>query len=83
MRKPCKTDTIAPHFHVLTRDIPFIPQGTLSTSPWSHLVLNITLRLIQPEKLGVSTNRCGINRQHLLIGKAQQVMRTTSLGAGA
>ncbi len=38
---PCKMDTIAPHIHVLTRDIPFIPQGTLSTSTWSHLVLNI------------------------------------------
>jgi len=27
--------------HVLYRDIPFIPQGTLSTISWSHLVLNI------------------------------------------
>ena len=33
---------LAAPVHPCTRGIPFIPQGTLSTSSWSHLVLNIS-----------------------------------------
>jgi len=39
--KPCKFDTIAPHIPVLTRDIPFMAQASLSTVTRSHLLLNI------------------------------------------
>ena len=38
----CANWTQAAPAHPCARGIPFIPQGTLSTSSWSHLVLNIS-----------------------------------------
>ena len=90
----CKTDTIAPHIHVLPRDIPFILNITPTPAPpkvrmeylLGRLVPTITRlldALIQPEQLSVTTNRRSVNRQYLLVGKAQQIVRPASLGTGA
>ena len=48
----------------------------------TRLLYSSTTTLIQPKKLSISTNRSSINRQYLLIGKSQQVMRSAGLGAG-